>query len=99
MLSGSADRIGSLISDKFCPTELKAGRNDVQFVPVLFSEVNSGRLGNPAGICLSRPYLFAVPANSSTHPAASSNPFSPPARLAIARHRSPTSGALSRARA
>src|SRR5205823_13344405 len=35
-------------------------------------------------------YLFAVAANSSTHRAASSNPVSPPARLAIAPHRAPT---------
>src|SRR5438105_1651149 len=46
-----------------------------------------------------RSSFFAIPANSSTHLAASSNPSSPPARLAIARHRSPTSGAMSWARA
>ena len=38
-------------------------------------------------------------ASSSTHSAAVSNPRSSPARLAIARHRSRTSGAISRARA
>ena len=33
---------------------------------------------------------FAIPINSSTHPAASSNPSSSPARLVMARHRSRT---------